>query len=67
MVTSKVKIKEEDYRKYSNCSKEEIEEFIYNIAVDSSYCPQGYGFYGCWLTEENGEFFAVWKHWHSCD
>ena len=67
MRTSKVKITEEEYNKYVNSSREELKDFFVNIAINSGWHPAGYGMYSYELKEENGEFFAVWEHWHSCD
>ena len=60
-------ISEEDYNKLLKCSKEEIYEFVLEIANNSMVKPCAYGFYSPRFFEENGRYFVSWERWDSCD
>lgn len=66
-VTTKVKISENDYNKLLQRSKEEIEDYVLNVAYKSPFSPCGYGFDSPKVFEENGICYASWRYWDSCD
>ena len=67
MVTTKVKITEEEYNKLLQLSREEVRDYIANSAVKSSYHPAGYGFYCPMFYMQGEEYFVSWEHYTSCD
>lgn len=67
LVTTKVKITEDEYNKLLQCSKEEIRDYIENIATKSALNPAGYGFYAPLFFMQANEYFVSWEHYDSCD
>ena len=61
------KISEEDYNKLLQYSKEEVYEFVVDIANNSPFPPCGYGFSNPSFFEESGKYFVSWSRWGSCD
>lgn len=66
-VTTKIKISENDYNKLIQRSKEEIEDYVLNVAYKSPFNPCGYGFDNPSIFKEDGIYYASWKYWDSCD
>ena len=66
-VKSKVKIPEDDYNKLIKRSKEEIEDYVMNVAYNSLFQPCAYGFYLPMIFKENGICYASRGHYDSCD
>ena len=60
-------ISEEDYNKLLICSKEEVKDFVLEIANKSPFPAFGYGFYSPNFYEEDGRYFVSWERWNSCD
>lgn len=70
-VKTMMKISEEDYNKLLQYSKEDKREDIYEFVVDmannSSFKPCGYDFSNPSFYEEDGKYFVSWNRWSSCD
>lgn len=66
-IKTKIKISEVDYNKLLQCSKEEMYDFIADIANKSPFPACGYGFSSPTFFEEDGEHFVSWMRWDSCD
>ena len=66
-ITTKIKISENDYNKLLQRSKEEIEDYVLNVAYKSPFNPCGYGFDYPSIFKEDDICYASWKHWDSCD
>lgn len=67
LVTSKVKITEDEYNKLLKCSKEEVRNYIADIAEKRMWYPAGYGFYAPMFFKQADEYFVSWEHYDSCD
>ena len=67
IVTSKVKITEEEYNNLLQCSKEEVSDYIVNIATKRMWYPNAYGFYAPMFFKQADEYFVSWEHYDSCD
>lgn len=62
-----VPITKEEYLKYKDAGFIEMSEFVEEIARHSRYHPGGYSFFRPKVFENDGEYFAGWEHYNSCD
>ena len=67
LVTSKVKITEDEFNKLLECSKEEVRDYIADIAVKRMWHPAGYGLYRPMFFKQADECFVSWEHYDTCD
>ena len=67
LITSKVKITEEEYNRLLKLQKEEVKDYIAGVAVKSAFHPAGYGFYTPMFYKQGDEHFVSWEHYASCD
>lgn len=67
LVTTKVKIPEEDYYRLIESSYAEIANYVEDIADKSMYPTCAYGFLFPNYFTKNGEYFVSWNHYSSCD
>jgi hypothetical protein len=66
-ITTKVKITEEEYNKLLKCSRDEVEDYISDVAVKHLWNPAGYGFFRPMFFMQANEYFVSWEHYDSCD
>ncbi len=67
LITVKRKITEDEYNKLLQCSKEEVNNYILEIASKSVLNPAIYGFYRPLFFKQADEFFVSWERYDSCD
>ena len=67
IVTSKVQITEEEFNNLLKLSREEVRDYIADIAVKRMWHPAGYGFYSPMFFKQADEYFVSWEHFDSCD
>ena len=66
-IKTQIEIPENDYNKLIQRTKEDIEDYVLNIAYKSSYHPCGYGFSYPKVFKEDDICYASWMHYDSCD
>lgn len=67
MITTKMEISKNDYKEIVQKPRNEIEDFVINVAYNSPFPPCGYGFESPSIFEEDGKYYVSWKRYDSCD
>lgn len=57
----------EQFKKYSMANGADIHDFVLSIANKSPFPPAGYGFSNPRILAINGDYFAKWERYESCD
>lgn len=60
-------ISKEDYMMLLRATKEETNDYVRNIANNSLFPPNAYGFYKPNFKVVNGEYMVTWERFESCD
>lgn len=64
-----VKLSPEQVAEYNTLenSYSALSKFVFEIACKSSHHPYGYDFFRGKVVEEDGELYAVWSSYSTCD
>lgn len=67
LVEEKRMITKYEYMNLLVGNRDAVKDFVYDIAIRSSYHPNGYGLFNPNFKVINGDYYMTWERYPSCD